>query len=223
MTSVPSATSAAAAGSTTKSSSTALASLTSNVDTFLTILTTEMKNQDPTSSEDNTAQYIAQISQMCMVEAQLETNGKLDTLISNGSQSGNSSAVNYIGKTVTVSGGEGALTNGSCKWDYDLDADAASTTMTVTDAAGKTVYSTTGDTSSGAHSFTWNGKNLSGAAQSDGQYKLSITSKDAKGNAVSTSVSYTGKVTAVDTSGSSTSLVVGSVDFPLSNVSSVTQ
>lgn len=222
MTSVAASSSAAAAtASSTKSS--ALSSLTSNVDTFLSILTTEMKNQDPTSSEDNTAQYIAQISQMTMVEAQLETNDKLDTLISNGNSAGNSSAVGYIGKTVTVGGGEGALVNSSCTWNYKLDSTAASNTLTVTDSSGKTVYSTTGDTSSGSHSFTWNGKNLSGVTQSDGQYTLSVASKDANGKTISNSVSYTGKVTAVDTSGSSTALVVGSVDFPLSDVSTVTE
>ena len=212
-------TSTTTASSSTKSSS-ALSSMTSNFETFLNVFITELKNQDPSSPTD-TSEYVSQLSQMCSVEAQLETNSKLDSLISQGESATNASAVDYIGKTITVANGEGALSSGTCTWNYTLASAAANTTLTVTDASGNTVYTKSGDTAGGKHALTWDGTKTDGSKAADGTYTLSVTSTDSSGTKVTSSVSYSGKVTAVDTSGSTTELVVGSADFALSDVSSV--
>ena len=78
-----------------------LASLADNFQGFLTLLTTQLKNQDPTSPLD-TNQFTQQITQMTGVEQQLLSNQLLQQLVT--AQSGVASAANLIGETVTAPG-----------------------------------------------------------------------------------------------------------------------
>jgi flagellar basal-body rod modification protein FlgD len=213
---------ATTATTTSSSASSVMSSLTSSFDTFLTLLTTELQNQDPTNPMDS-SEFTSQIAQFCQVEAQMETNDKLDTLISQGSSSAAGYTVDYLGKTVTLSDGTGVLSDGSATWTYDLGATAASTTLTVTDSSGNTVYTASGDTASGSHEFDWDGVNASGTQLADGAYTLTVSAKTADGNTVSTTTTSSGKVTGVDMSGSTAQLIIGSTSIALSDVSAVNE
>jgi flagellar basal-body rod modification protein FlgD len=78
-----------------------LASLAGNFQSFLTLLTTQLQNQDPTSPLD-TNQFTEQITQMTGVEQQLLSNQLLQQLVSQ--QTGVGAAANLIGDTVTAPG-----------------------------------------------------------------------------------------------------------------------
>jgi flagellar basal-body rod modification protein FlgD len=78
-----------------------LASLANNFQGFLTLLTTQLKNQDPTSPLD-TNQFTQQITQMTGVEQQLLSNQLLQQLVS--VQGGVTAAANLIGETITAPG-----------------------------------------------------------------------------------------------------------------------
>jgi flagellar hook assembly protein FlgD len=78
-----------------------LASLAGNFQSFLTLLTTQLKNQDPTSPLD-TSQFTQQITQMTGVEQQLLSNQLLQQLVS--AQGGVAQSANLIGETVTAPG-----------------------------------------------------------------------------------------------------------------------
>src|SRR6202041_3271697 len=110
----------------TGSSSTASAATTAstqqiagNFDTFLQLLTTQLQNQDPLSPMD-TSQFTQQLVEYSQVEQQIDSNTNLQTLISQGTSQSAAYATSYLGKTVTVSGGEGSLTNGEAQWTYNL-------------------------------------------------------------------------------------------------------
>src|SRR5271156_1485485 len=94
-------TSPASSNTTSNAINNSLASLASNSQTFLTLLTTQLKNQDPTSPLD-TNQFTQQITQMTGVEQQLLSNQLLQQLVS--AQGGVASAANLIGETVTAPG-----------------------------------------------------------------------------------------------------------------------
>src|ERR1700757_3882144 len=113
-------------------------SLTSNFQNFLSLLTTQLQNQDPTTPMD-TNTFTQQLVEMTGVQQQLLTNNLLTTLVSQG-QSGLSNATSYIGDTVDANQ---TLTNGSATWGYNLASQASSATITITDSSGNTVYSTT--------------------------------------------------------------------------------
>src|SRR5215468_12531093 len=98
--------------------------LAGNFDTFLTLLTTQLQNQDPLSPMDSN-EFTQQLVMFSQVEQQINTNDNLQSLIAlNLSQNANS-AVNYIGRSVVMTNGEGALqSNGdgtsSVDWTYNL-------------------------------------------------------------------------------------------------------
>ncbi|MCP3402658.1 MULTISPECIES: flagellar hook assembly protein FlgD [unclassified Bradyrhizobium] len=101
-----------ATDSTSKSSSTnsttTTASNTVDYNTFLQLLVAEMKNQDPTNPMD-TSQYMSQFAQLSTVEQAMQTNSKLDALLSSQSLS---QANGLIGKTVSFTDSTGATFSG---------------------------------------------------------------------------------------------------------------
>src|ERR1700760_4834360 len=124
---IGSATASSISSSTNPSGSTADAAtgLTQNFNTFLTLLTTQLQNQDPLSPMDSN-QFTQQLVMFSQVEQQINTNDNLQSLIAlNLSQNANS-AVNYIGRSVVMTNGEGSLETNSddgtknCDWTYNL-------------------------------------------------------------------------------------------------------
>jgi flagellar basal-body rod modification protein FlgD len=194
--------------------------LSGNFNTFLTLLTTQLQNQDPMNPMDSD-QFTQELVEFSGVEQQINTNSNLQTLI--GLQQGNAGAntVNYLGKTVTVTDGSANLSSGEADWSYALGSTAASTTLTVTDSSGDIVYSTTGETASGQHDFSWNGKDSNGNQLADGVYKLAVTSKDSSGNTVTTAVASKGVVSEINLTSSTPMLMVGSMAVPVSSVSAI--
>lgn len=100
-----------ATDSTSKSSSSTNSTTSStgvDYNTFLQLLVAEMKNQDPTNPMD-TSQYMSQFAQLSSVEQAMQTNTKLDALLSSQSLS---QANGLIGKTVSFTDSTGASFSG---------------------------------------------------------------------------------------------------------------
>jgi flagellar basal-body rod modification protein FlgD len=95
--------SASSTGSNTSTSSTGV-----DYNTFLQLLIAEMKNQDPTNPMD-TAQYMSQFAQLSTVEQAMQTNNKLDSLLSSQALS---QVDGLIGKTVSFTDSTGATFSG---------------------------------------------------------------------------------------------------------------
>lgn len=91
----------------------AATSATVNYNQFLKLLVAELQNQDPTSPTDPT-QYMSQLASFSSVEQQIQTNSKLDTMLTS---SALSQAENLIGQTITgpdgTSGQVSSVTLGS--------------------------------------------------------------------------------------------------------------
>jgi len=171
MTTVPSATTNPAAANAAAAGSNAMQQLSGNFQTFLTLLTTQLQNQDPLAPMDSN-QFTQQLVQYSQVEQQINTNDNLKTLINQGSAQTGAYGVSYLGKAVTIANGQAPLASGQAIWAYNLDAASAQTQLTVTDAKGNVVYTAAGETTSGAHLLKWDGKNAGGTQLADGTYKL---------------------------------------------------
>jgi len=207
--------------STASSISSAQQSLAGDQQTFLTLLTAQLKNQDPLSPVDSN-QFTQQLVAMTGVQQQITTNTLLQQLVDN--QSGFSDPVSLIGKTATASSPDATLQGGKANWLYSLDGTAASATVKVVDSNGNVVaQSVPGSLSPGEQSFNWNGKNLLGTQQSDGgTYTLEITATDASGAAVTSQVYQRGSVTSIQENNGTPLVGMNGGFVPLSTVTSVT-
>src|SRR5262245_46846944 len=130
--------------------------LAANFDTFLVLLTTQLKNQDPLEPMDST-EFTQQLVQFSQVEQQINSNKNLESLIALTKARSTADAVSYLGKTLTLTDGTAALAGGEAHWAYSLDNDAATATLMVRNAHGDVVYTAPAETAAGMHSLTWNG------------------------------------------------------------------
>ncbi|HMI95577.1 MAG TPA: flagellar hook assembly protein FlgD [Micropepsaceae bacterium] len=189
--------------------------LGTNFDTFLTLLTTQLKNQDPLSPMDS-SQFTQQLVQFSQVEQSINANQNLESLISLTKARAGSDAVGFLGKTVTLTDGTAGLKSGQAQWGYSLGSDSASTRLTISDSKGHTVYIGAGDTTSGLHAFSWDGKDNAGNTLPDGAYTLSVKAQTTDGTAIDAAVASQGVVDEVDLSGTEPMLKIGALLVPLS-------
>jgi flagellar basal-body rod modification protein FlgD len=214
MTTIASTSAAATTQSTAVQDRSALAA---NFDTFLTLLTQQLKNQDPTDPMD-TAEFTQQLVQYSQVEQQINTNKNFETLISLQRTSAASAALGYLGKTVVTKGDLGSLENGSAKWTYQLPANASENQLVVSDSSGRIVRTLNGERGAGTHEFAWDGKGQNGETLADGVYRLEVRAKDSDGATVRSSISSTGIVQETDLSGTDPVLKIGARKAALADV-----
>jgi len=198
-----------------------LGQIAENYTTFLSLLTTQLQNQDPTSPLD-TNQFTQQLTQMTGVQQQLLSNQLLQQLV-NQNQGGVVSSVGLIGKTITANGNTEMLQNGTATYEYGLPTAAANATATITDSNNNVIWTGPIATSgTGLQSFTWNGQNQSGAQQTNGGlYTLTVAARDASGNTIAVTNSLQGAVTGVQEVNGVTMVSVGQDQLPLSAVTGV--
>lgn len=199
-------------------------SLSQDYTTFLTLLTTQLQNQDPTSPLDTNA-FTQQLVAMTGVQQQLLSNQLLQQIATSSTNGSVSNAVDLIGKNVVATSSSETLSGGSATWTYNLPSAASGATLTVSDSTGKTVYSTSvSNPATGANTFSWNGQNFSGSQLPDGgSYTLSVAAADSSGNAITPTISISGTVGSVSTSSTgATQVNVGATPVALSSITSVT-
>lgn len=197
--------------------------LATSYDTFMTLLSAQIKNQDPLAPMDGN-QFTQQLVQMTGVQQQLYSNDLLNQLVTN-SGTGMSEAVSVIGREITAASDKAIVSAGQAKWNYNLAKDAASVKIEVLDSQGKLVaVSTPTNVKAGDQTFTWDGKDLNGVKRADGgEYRLKITPLDGSGATVVSQVFQRGVVTAVEQVGGQPVLSTGGAKVPWSAVTSVRQ
>jgi len=195
--------------------------LAKDLDSFLQLLTSQLKNQDPLSPMDST-EFTNQLVQFAQVEQQINSNESLTSLIGLSQQNIVTSAVNYMGKTVEANSPNFPLQQGSAKVAYGLLDEAQSTAIIIRDAAGQIVYSTTGEKTKGVHPLTWDGKSSGGQQLPDGTYKIEVTALSKDGEAVETYTTAFGKVTGVTTKDGQTLVVMDKLGVPIDKILSIT-
>lgn len=190
-----------------------------NFDTFLQLLTTQLKNQNPLDPLDTNA-FTQQLVQFSSVEQQLKTNEFLSALVQSNANSVNTNAVNYIGKTISASGTRSELIAGKAIWNFKLD-DAAMTSVTIKNADGDIVYTQQGQLQAGSGVFEWDGKMSNGMPAPNGTYSIQMTGLNQEGKNVPISTEFTGTVTGIDFTGTEPVLLIGSTRVNISGVTSI--
>ena len=198
------------------------ATLTESFDTFLTLLTTQLRYQDPLEPMDS-AEFTNQLVQFSQVEQSISTNANLEKLL--GFQGTNQAvaAIGYIGNTVEVLGNAVPLVDSSATVNYLLPENAESAKVLIFNSAGQQVQSIEGPTSTGKQTVTWDGKDSDGAQLPDGAYTVVVAARNADNDTIDATTSVTAKVTGTQNDGENVQLILGTVPVNLDKVISVAQ
>ncbi|MBN66301.1 MAG: hypothetical protein CMM94_01885 [Rickettsiales bacterium] len=197
--------------------------LSDDFDNFMLLLTTQLKNQDPTEPLD-VNQFTNQLVAFTGVEQQLATNANLEKLISMQEESPIEKGLGYIGKVVDAEGNAGLLQNGRASFAYSLDMPAEKVDVLITDASGRAVFSGNGTTFAGKNLVGWDGSNpYTGETEPNGLYFINVKARNALGEKVETKTYTTGTVTAAEVEDGELLLTVGGSIVKASAVEAVRQ
>ncbi len=166
----PSASLGALAQPTTRTDTSAIAS---DFDTFLTLLTAQLRNQDPLNPMDATqfTQQLTQLSQLEQTAAQTESlegiSGSLNGLVARVD-------AGFLGQRIETETNAIALVDGEAAIDFVLPTAADGVQVEITDASGRLVAVVSGDGAAGAQRLSWGGRASDGTLLPDGAYGASV-------------------------------------------------
>ncbi len=202
-------------------SAAAEAKLEEDLNRFLTLLVTQLQNQDPLDPLDSN-EFTSQLVQFASVEQQIFQNANLEKLVALQETNQISSLVDFIGTTVEAEGNQLPLENGLAEFTYTIPTNANNATITITNEAGLTVFQSDADTSSGKHVFQWDGSNQFGIPQPDGAYTVLVSALDVSGNLLEVTHTIIGRVTGAGVGDGLASLFMGdAIVIPQDKVLSV--
>jgi flagellar basal-body rod modification protein FlgD len=193
--------------------------LAANFTTFLTLLTTQLRNQNPLDPLD-TNQFTQQLVQFAQVEQQLKQNEQLGVMIAMQKSALATTALAFVGAAVTVDGQTAKLSGGKATWSFTVPKPATAT-INITNSAGQTVHTANFTVNAGQQAFTWDGRDASGTQFPDGNYSLSVVAKDANGQPISIGSEIEGIVDSVDLTKDPPLLSVSGQSFTLDQVKRV--
>jgi flagellar basal-body rod modification protein FlgD len=211
---------AANSSSSTSTGSSAALDFTGNFNTFLTLLTTQLQNQDPLSPMDSNT-FTQQLVEFSQVEQQIDTNNNLQSLIQLQTAGETIQSMPLVGDQIEYNSATAPLSDGNADFSYTMPSNAANVTLAVTNSGGNVVYSTTGATSAGQHSFVWNGENYAGENMPNGPYTLNVMATDANNNSITATVQSLGTVTSVAVSNGQPSFILDGITVPMSELVTV--
>jgi flagellar basal-body rod modification protein FlgD len=198
----------------------ATSELTGNINTFLKLLTTQLRHQDPTAPMDPN-QMVGQLSQFSMVEQQIAVNKHMNSLISLQRSAVMLDAAGLVGQKVEVESRSIELRGGVTQALALPSADGAvrQARIAITNQAGDTVRAAVVPLGGSASGWTWDGLNDAGRVVADGTYAVTIAGLDASGRPRSSITSaVSGTVTSIERSGDLAMLSVGTLAVPVDSL-----
>lgn len=195
-------------------------SLADTFDTFLALLTTQLKNQDPLDPMKS-EEFTQQLVQFSSVEQAINSNKKLDQLVQLQTSNQLTGAVSYIGKSVEVVSDQLMLQDGTSEITYGLDGKAVKTTIKIIDQTGATVRTINGSTEQGRHEYVWDGRNESGDLVPNGVYNFTVIAVGPENKTIDTVTAAVGKVTGIEIVDNIVTLNIGELGIGLDKIFAV--
>lgn len=168
---------------------------------FMTLLVTQMRNQDPLNPLDN-AQVTSQLAQLSTVTGIDKLNTSLQALQSSYQMTQSMQAANLIGRGVLVPGSTVDLGESGGLLGFEMASPADKVTVTISDATGKVVDAIElGGVEAGSAPLVWDGKLEDGSTAPAGRYSFEVKAEIGGTNVPVTRLAF-GKVDSVSTGGS---------------------
>lgn len=161
-------------------------------DSFMTLLVTQLKNQDPMNPMEN-AEMTSQLAQINTVTGIQELNDTLAGITGQIDAGQTLQAAGLIGKGVLVPGdrvlvGEDGVTT---PFGVELASAAEEVTVTITDGSGQVVRRfELGALDAGVQSFSWDGLLEDGSAAAPGAYRVSVEASSGGSNQDALALNY---------------------------------
>ena len=190
---------------------------------FLTLLTTQLQNQDPLSPMDST-EFTNQLVQFAQVEQQINQNQKLDDLVALQLSSISSVALGYVGMDISYISSDMNY-DGETPVDinYALSSEAVTCKVNVYDEEGVLVYSADAPKNTGTNKFTWAGTKTNGTPVEEGTYTVKIDAVDKAGKAITNSTVVSGHVRGIETQNGVVYVLVGERAVMISSIVNATK
>jgi flagellar basal-body rod modification protein FlgD len=224
MTSTGNSVSSSSSNSTSASSSSATGAMGKN--DFLTLLTTQLKYQDPLNPQDS-SQFASQLAQFTSLEQLTNINSNIEGLSST-LESGQTNteyvqALAILGKNVSSSGNTLAVNSGTASGgSFTLSAASKSTSVGIYNSSGTLIRTLSlGALSSGANALSWDGKDSSGTKVADGSYSFKVSAMNSSGSAIKVTTGVTGTATGVEKSSGKVKIKIGDTSVSMSDITSV--
>lgn len=144
-------------------------------DRFMTLLVTQMRNQDPLNPLDN-AQVTSQLAQLSTVTGIDKLNDTVAAMSANFLSSQNLQAASMIGHGVVIPGNSLELKDGGSVLGFELPQSSDTLKVEIKDSSGitvKTINSSGAD--AGFNSVAWDGKNDAGESMPNGDYSFAVS------------------------------------------------
>ena len=186
----------------------AKAKLNEDLNRFLTLLVTQLQNQDPLDPLDAT-EFTSQLVQFASVEQQIFQNSNLEKLLNLQETNQISQMVDFIGKRVEYFGQELSLEKGNAEFSYVMPSSVVDANVNISNSAGLNVFFAKGDTTAGKHTVIWDGVDKNGNQQSDGKYSVLVSGTDPQGNLVTIEHMMVGSVSGAGVEESQVKLFIG--------------
>ena len=143
-------------------------------DRFLTLLVTQLRNQDPLNPMDN-SQMTSQLAQISAVTGINKLNDTMSALAASMGANQYLQSAGLVGHSVLVPGNNLLLASGAGGGGLNLATNADRVVVTISDASGNAIRRIDlGAQSAGTQSFAWDGHTDAGALAADGMYTFTV-------------------------------------------------
>jgi len=188
-------------------------------DAFLSLLITQLQNQDPLNPTDS-VEFTAQLAQFSSLEQLGNVNENLEQLQNFQASINNSQAVSLIGKEITAIGNALNLASGQpAGCDFKLDGDASVVVVSIYDHTGEFVKSfDSQNLTTGQHTLYWDGSDQNGSPAASGNYTFEVMAADDSGNNIQTTTFFSGEVNKVIFENNTTYLISGDQRVALGDI-----
>jgi flagellar basal-body rod modification protein FlgD len=183
--------------------------LSADLGTFLTLLTTQLRNQDPTSPMD-TETLTQQLVQFASVEQQMAGNQTLTQLLELQQAGQLAGTADLVGRRVMLETETLPLQGGQAEVVLPRAGQAQQAVLEVRDAAGSVIRTATVPLGAGPTSWQWDGRDARGVQRPDGAYRVAVGGRAPDGSATPVAFGVTGLVTGAVRQGGDLMLRLGS-------------
>ena len=195
--------------------------LAGDFETFLSLLTTQLQQQDPLSPMD-AEKFTSQLVQFSSVEQAIETNRQLGDLIALMGSNMTNAAMSYLGREVEIDGGSFELgETGTASFAVDVPEGASAVSLNILDAGGEIVRKLSGPVEPGLQTVVFDGLSDRNQRLPAGAYTIEARAIDGDGDALDVSTRGSGIVDAIETIDGEPKLMVNGSAFAIDDVLAV--